>query len=133
MTIQKKDVKRIYKNLEQTITYNLMKMVRETNGQNTEYVDNKMSRYSMQKGKCSVLGIFLTTEVLHCHHIKPRALGGTDEFKNLTIVHKGIHVLIHATQIETIERYLRYFNLTGKQLDKLNKFRRESNLFEIVS
>jgi RNA-directed DNA polymerase len=31
---------RIYKNLEQTITYNLMKMVRETNGQNTEYVDN---------------------------------------------------------------------------------------------
>ena len=34
---------RIYKNLEQTITYNLMKMVRETNGQNTEYVDNKMS------------------------------------------------------------------------------------------
>ena len=116
---------RIYKNLEQTITYNLMKMVRETNGQNTEYVDNKMSRYSMQKGKCSVLGIFLTTEVLHCHHIKPRALGGTDEFKNLTIVHKGIHVLIHATQIETIERYLRYFNLTGKQLDKLNKFRKK--------
>ena len=42
-------------------------------------------------------------------------------------------MLIHATQIETIERYLRYFNLTGKQLDKLNKFRRESNLFEIVS
>ncbi|MHA2890457.1 group II intron reverse transcriptase/maturase [Bacillus cereus] len=124
---------RIYKNLEQTITYNLMKMVRETNGQNTEYVDNKMSKYSMQKGKCSVSGIFLTTETLHCHHIKPRALGGTDEFKNLTIVHKGIHVLIHATQTETIERYLRYFNLTGKQLDKLNKFRRESNLFEIAS
>ncbi|PRT25429.1 group II intron reverse transcriptase/maturase [Bacillus thuringiensis] len=124
---------KIYKNLEQTITHNLMKMIRGTNNQNTEYVDNKVSRYSMQKGKCSVLGIFLTAEDLHCHHIKPRALGGTDEFKNLTIVHKGIHVLIHAKQTETIERYLKYFNLTKTQLEKLNEFRRISNLFEIVT
>ncbi|MCR8964218.1 group II intron reverse transcriptase/maturase [Brevibacillus halotolerans] len=125
--------KSIYKNLEQSVTHNLMKMAREMNNQNTEYVDNKMSRYSMQKGKCSVLGIFLTAEDLHCHHIKPKVLGGTDEFKNLTIVHKGIHVLIHATQTETIEKYLNSFNLTRKQLDKLNKFRRESNLVEIIS
>ena len=67
----------------------------------------------MQKGKCSVLGIFLTTEVLHCHHIKPRALGGTDEFKNLTIVHK------HVTNANKIN--IKY------------NFCRESNLFEIVS
>ncbi len=124
---------KIYKNLEQTITHNLMKMIRGTNNQNTEYVDNKVSRYSMQKGKCSVLGIFLIAEDLHCHHIKPRVLGGTDEFKNLTIVHKGIHVLIHAKQTETIERYLKYFNLTKIQLEKLNEFRRISNLFEIVT
>ncbi|WP_257145348.1 reverse transcriptase domain-containing protein [Bacillus cereus] len=124
---------KIHKNLELTITHNLMKIIRGTDNQNTEYVDNKVSRYSMQKGKCSVLGIFLTAEDLHCHHIKPKALGGTDEFKNLTIVHKGIHVLIHAKQTETIEKYLTYFNLTKTQLEKLNEFRRASNLFEIVT
>lgn len=94
-----------------------------------EYADNRISKYSMQNGKCAVTGLFLTADEVHCHHIQPRSLKGTDEFKNLVVVHKWIHKLIHATTSQTIEKYRRPFKLTGKQLEKLNKYREKCNLF----
>ncbi len=50
---------------------------------NLEYADNRISKYSMQRGKCAITGRFLTASEVYCHHIIPRALGGTDKFKNL--------------------------------------------------
>lgn len=58
---------------------------------NLENADNRISRYSMQLGKCAVTAEFLTSNQVHCHHKLPRHMGGTDEFNNLVIVHKDVH------------------------------------------
>jgi len=99
---------------------------------NLEYADNRISRYSMQSGKCAITGEFLVAEEVHCHHRIPRHMGGSDEFKNLVIVHRNVHKLIHATETETIERYKSLLQLDGKQLEKLNQFRKKCNLVALV-
>jgi hypothetical protein len=60
---------------------------------------------------------------IHCHHKLPRYLGGTDEYKNLVIVCEDVHRLIHATNPETIRKYMEKLKLTSKQLKKLEKLR----------
>lgn len=72
-------------------------------GQSAEYNDNRISLYVGQYGKCYVLGNTLNVDEIHCHHKKPRALNGKDEYKNLVIVHANVHRLIHATDNETIK------------------------------
>lgn len=60
---------------------------------------------------------------MHCHHKKPRAFNGKDEYKNLVIVHENVHRLIHATDSETINRYTNLLELNAEQLVKVNKLR----------
>ncbi|MDF2886613.1 MAG: putative group intron reverse transcriptase/maturase [Lacrimispora sp.] len=96
-----------------------------------EYLDNKISRYSMQNGKCAVTGQYLTADVTHCHHILPKSMGGTDQFDNLVILYDWIHQLVHATDERTIKRYLNNLQLTEKQVEKLNKYREKCNLTKI--
>ncbi len=88
-----------------------------------EYMDNRLSVYSKQKGKCAVTTNILFAEDVNCHHITPSELNGTDEFSNLVIIHKDIHRLIHATKQETIDKYMRLLNLSKAQLNKINKYR----------
>lgn len=122
-----------HKNLKGSIIIELQVMMQKMHEEHTiEYIDNKLSKYSMQKGNCSVTGSFVYSDDVHCHHIKPKSLGGTDEFKNLVIVHKSVHKLIHATTEETIVRYMNKLKLNGKQLEKLNKYRKSCNLAEII-
>ena len=87
------------------------------------YNDNRISLYCAQFGKCAVTGEMLNIGDIHCHHMLPRYLGGTDEYKNLIIVCEDIHRLIHATNPETIRKYMEKLNLTSKQLKKLEKLR----------
>lgn len=87
------------------------------------YNDNRISLYCAQYGKCAVTGRKLEIKEIHCHHKLPKYLGGTDEYKNLVIVSKDVHRLIHATNPETIRKYLEKLNLDAKQLKKLEKFR----------
>lgn len=100
----------------------------ETFDRSVEYIDNRLSKYSMQNGKCSITGEFLLAREIHCHHIKPSALNGSDEFKNLTIVSVPIHRLIHATDLITIQKYLNLLELNVKQINKVNKYRILCNL-----
>ena len=96
-----------------------------------EYMDNRISKYSAQRGKCAISQWFLTARETHCHHIIPISQGGADKFDNLTIVHEDIHRLIHATRDTTIKNLLDKFNLNKKQMMKLNKLRKKCNLTEI--
>lgn len=96
-----------------------------------DYADNRISKYSMQNGKCAVTGKFLTAEEVHCHHILPKYLDGKDTFDNLVVIHMWVHQLIHATGISTIKSYKQLLKLTGKQLEKVNKYREKCNLFII--
>ena len=61
---------------------------------------------------------------MQVHHIEPLYKGETDEYKNLIIVSYEIHKLIHATNQETIEKYLKQVKLDNKALEKLNKLRK---------
>ena len=92
-------------------------------GRSIEYMDNRVSLYAAQYGKCAVTGKVLWIDEIYCHHKKPVSHGGTDEYKNLLIVHVDIHRLIHATKPETIIAYLNKLSLTKSQLEKLNKLR----------
>lgn len=88
-----------------------------------EYMDNRVSLYAAQYGKCAVTGKVLWIDEIHCHHKKPLSQGGTDEYKNLIIVHIDVHKLIHATKPETVQAYLNKIKPDKSQLDKINKLR----------
>lgn len=106
-------------------------MCSERYNHTAEYINNRISRFVAQKGRCAITGETLTAETLHCHHRKPRSQGGGDEYENLIVVHEDIHRLIHATSEETIAKYLRKLTLSPSQLKKLNKLRKEANLSKI--
>lgn len=107
-----------------------MKNIYEYN--KVELADNKPSKYSAQKGKCLITGKFLYADEVEVHHITPREIGGTDKFKNLIVIHKDAHKLIHATTNETIDRYMNKLQLNEKQVKSLNKYREKCNLINLV-
>ena len=87
-----------------------------------EYADNRISLYLAQKGKCTVTGEkFTSTEEIHCHHKIPKSHGGTDEYKNLILVTAMVHKLIHATNAETIQKYLKICKPDMKKLNVLRQ------------
>lgn len=96
-----------------------------------EYADNRISRYSMKNGKCEISKVFLNADEVHCHHYLPIRYGGNDSFDNLRIIHKDIHVLIHATKETTIKYYLNKLSLDKEQLERINQYRRTCNLEKI--
>ncbi|WP_240508029.1 group II intron reverse transcriptase [Virgibacillus indicus] len=93
-----------------------------------EYMDNRISRYSMKMGKCEITGVELPATDVHCHHYVPISLGGNDRFDNLRILHRGIHKLIHSTNKKTIDGLIQGFQLTGDMINKVNRFRRKCEL-----
>ena len=96
-------------------------------GRSLEYADNRISLFSAQWGKCAVTGTpFMYLEEIHCHHKKPKALGGNDKYENLILVKDTVHKLIHATDPETIGKYLSVLNLTKTAKQKLNKLREQA-------
>ena len=91
--------------------------------ESTEYNDNRISLYSGQQGKCFITDEPLQVGNMEAHHKKPRSHGGTDEYKNLCFIKADVHVLVHATQQETIIKYLEKLRLSPIALQKLNKLR----------
>ena len=94
--------------------------------------DNELSKYSAQKGLCAVIKRFIGAHEVEFHHKKPVSSRGTDKYQNLVAIHKDVHKLIHATNTETIEKYRNKLQLNEEQLEKVNKFRKECNLFNLV-
>lgn len=97
-----------------------------------EYMDNRITVYTAQKGKCRVMGTELTLDNMHCHHKKPVSLGGTDEFKNLIYIQADVHELIHAVNTEYIQKLLKLIKPNKEQLEKINKLRLICELEAIV-
>ena len=91
--------------------------------QSIEYNDNRISLYVAQNGKDAITGNPLEIGKMHCHHKIPKSKGGTDEYENLIFVSVNIHILIHATDKETIEEYLNILNLDSKAIKKINDLR----------
>ena len=113
----------------------MQKMMRQALfGRSAEYADNRISLFSAQWGKCAVTGQeFQVVSDIHCHHKTPRKDGGSDKYENLVLVLEPVHKLIHATQKETIRKYLKLLNLNRKQVKKLNEMRELSGLTPIIT
>ncbi|MEK4872383.1 group II intron reverse transcriptase/maturase [Niallia sp. FSL W8-1348] len=127
--------KLIHKKLQPVVEYNIrLLMQSKIQDQSIEYQDNRLSRYSMKNGCCEILGIFLEAHEVHCHHVKPRSLGGTDKYDNLKIIHEDMHRLIHATEKETIDKYLVKWKLNqnSKLIEKINALRKKCKNEPIV-
>lgn len=93
-------------------------------GCSVEYNDNRVSMFAAQQGKCAITGRpFSAPDEVHCHHRKPRKMGGGDEYENLVLVSRDAHILIHATNEATIQSYLKKLNLNSEQKEKINKLR----------
>lgn len=91
-------------------------------GRSIEYVDNRISLYAAQKGRCAVTGEkFTSTDQIHCHHKVPRLQGGTDDYQNLILVTSTAHKLIHATKSVIIKKCLKICKPDVKKLNVLRK------------
>ena len=118
--------------VDKLLMYQLMKLSLEN--RTIEYVDNRISLFSAQHGKCAItLEEFQQANEIHCHHIVPTRAGGNDDYKNLILVKEAVHRLIHAKTEETIQKYIALLKLNKVQLIRLNKYRvlagnRELNL-----
>ena len=88
-----------------------------------EYNDNRISLYVAQKGKCQVSGKLLEIDEIHCHHKMPKAKGGGDEYKNLVILHKDVHRLLHLKDERKIYELQNDLKLDESQTRKLLKLK----------
>ncbi|HSO57453.1 MAG TPA: group II intron reverse transcriptase/maturase [Paenisporosarcina sp.] len=96
-----------------------------------EYMDNRISRYSMKKGKCEITGMFLQAQNVYCHHYIPHHLGGNDKFNNLRILQIEIHELIHMTDKIKANTLIKTLGITESMVEKINNYRVKCEL-EII-
>lgn len=121
--------KEIHNQLQKVNLNILHYLMRNPNeNQSVEYNDNRLSLYCAMQGKCAITKTILEKDNIHCHHIIPRKDGGRDNYQNLLLIDKRVHILLHATKAETIEKYLGILNLSKAQLNKLNTYRATLNL-----
>lgn len=115
--------KSIHKNLDMDIFTLKRLMENPISGRSVKYADNRVSKYAGQCSKCYVTEKPLKFDEVHCHHIRPLKYEKNDSYENLVIVHKYIHILIHATKEETIKQYLLLVGKENINIKKLNKLR----------
>lgn len=121
--------KEIHNQLQKVNLNILHYLMRNPNeNQSVEYNDNRLSLYCAMQGKCAITKTILEKDNIHCHHIIPRKDGGGDNYQNLLLIDKRVHILLHASKAETIEKYLGILNLSKAQLNKLNTYRATLNL-----
>lgn len=62
----------------------------------------RISKYSSVKGISYLSGEFVPVENYHCHHIKPKSKGGTNDFDNLCVLSKLEHQILHSSNPEQL-------------------------------
>lgn len=122
----------LHDNLRIDVSMMIALMKQPIYGNSAEYADNRLSLFSTQWGKCAVTGIeFSSLNEIHCHHIVPRHCGGDDSYGNLMLLREPVHKLIHATQADTIAKYLNILQLNPSQIAKVNSLRLKAQLSEL--
>ncbi len=96
-----------------------------------EFRDNRVSKYSAQRGRCRVTKELLELEDIYCHRIIPKNLGGKDNFQNLVIIHQNIHQLIHENDRTRASLLITKMRITGAQLEIINQFRKKAQKCEL--
>ncbi|MBB6447915.1 hypothetical protein [Bacillus benzoevorans] len=86
-----------------------------------EFIDNRISRFIAQYGKCAVIGIELGLDDWYCHDKTTYYLTKDDSYRNLTILNESVHRLIHKRNQEKIQVLLNALKLNKKQLEKVHE------------
>ena len=124
--------KMIYNKLQPDIQSEIGALMKSTiPNRSVEYIDNRISRYSMKMGKCEITGTEVPASEVHCHHYVPLSLGGSDQFSNLRILHEDVYRLIHTKDKKMINELIERFQLTGTMIEKVNRFRNQCMLDSI--
>lgn len=97
-------------------------------GRSIEYNDNRLSKFVAQHGKCHVLKIPLSLDEIHCHHILPRHLGGGDGYANLVIVHKDVHLYIHAKDQKLMGKIRKDFKMDKATIGRADYLRKKAGM-----
>lgn len=92
------------------------------------YNDNRLSRFSGQRGKCQLTGEELNIYNVECLHRLPKELGGTDNYFNLILVIDEAVDLIRSCSLDRVMRLVRQFDLSPEQIERVNKLRELANL-----
>lgn len=124
--------KEIHRNLEainMDILYQIMQ--NPIKQRSIKYNDNRLSLYCAQQGKCAITKQILKIGKMHCHHKIPVKYGGKDNYSNLILLTEDVHILLHATDADIIEHYMKMLNLNHNQIIKLNKLRTQAGLESI--
>lgn len=122
----------IHKNLVINTEAMLYLMRNPVKGRSIEYADNRISLYASKYGKCAVTGLPMKVHDIHSHHKVLVSIGGTDEYANLILISKAVHVIIHAKYETTIRQYLKDLQLDDSKLEKLNKLRSLAEMPPII-
>jgi group II intron reverse transcriptase/maturase len=122
----------VHQSLQNFNTGIISYIMRNTSPSSTvEMDDNKISKYVAQYGKCNVSGAILSVGNMELHHVIPKNMGGTDEYRNLVWVLTDVHTLIHATRYITIYRLINRLKLSSKDMKSLNQLRLKAGNFTI--
>lgn len=114
---------KLIKDLDKEVEYIAQRMANSPiETRSVEYNDNRISRYTMQNGKCAITGIQLQYADIHCHHKILWSKSKNDSFTNLVILHKDIHTLIHMVDKDVISKSLTKFKVKGKKLERFWEF-----------
>lgn len=84
---------------------------------------NRQSKYAQQRGRCIISGEPLILNGFDVHHILPRSLGGSDEYKNLVLVNRKYHRLIHSDNPDEINSLFQNTNLNKRRMERLDLYR----------
>lgn len=123
--------KLIHKNMNERFTKDIEYLLdHPVKNRSVEYNDNRISKYLGQRGLCGVTKEKLEINNMHCHHIVPRFMGGKDNYENLILINKDIHVLIHAKKENTINEYKKKYS--KDVLKKVNVYRKLVGNSEIL-
>lgn len=103
-------------------------MEEEISDASIEFMDNRISLYAAQNGKCAILGDVLRKEEIYCHHKIPFKQGGTDQYENLVIVSEKLMELLISNDANVIAVQFAKFHLNDKQIRKINNIRKSAKL-----
>ena len=96
----------------------------------SEFNDNRISLFVAQNGRCAVTGLVLNPKNMEVHHKDMDRKN--NKYKNLILIHKYVHKLVHIVKPNTIEFYFNLLNIDKKGLKKLNKLRTKIGNSELI-
>jgi hypothetical protein len=120
--------KPIHDNLKLINTGIMLALMRQRQfDRSIDFMDNRISLFCAQLGKCAAAGrVFASAWEVYCHHKTCVVNGGTDKYNNLVLVMQEVHILIHASTDNTIHRCMAILNLNAEGYKKLNALRIEA-------